>query len=169
MYKECRDYLATKLTEAGVHRPPHTARKRMEQSAESHFAAVLPQGERLEPQGRVVAYKQDGRTLRRKSSYDRVISYSVIIGDYTLEAAEAVYARFLASLAPGIWAGGDYIQIEPQQAIWEEDEDQTTRARVSVTLQVDCTGPVSRDVPLTDLSDYEPDIQAIKEETNGNG
>lgn len=161
MFAASRQYLIEHLQAAGAKRPPYTSLKRLRLCTESAQTAVLFNRETLARSGRKATYQAGDAQHRRQTLYDRTIVWDVIIGDYTAEAAEAVYTAFLSGLGKGFWADGNYIDLAATEADWVEEEDSILHAKVAVKLQISCTGPLCRDVELLPVTEYE--IQPQKE------
>lgn len=98
MYTECQAELIRALREAGCEREPFLTRKRMLQSGESRMSAVLCENDAVERATGKRFFKKDGKSLKRTKLYDRDITFTVVIGDYTQEKAEDTYEKFLCNL-----------------------------------------------------------------------
>lgn len=161
MFSECRTILIDALKIAGCKGEPYTAKKRMEVCAESRISGVLCEGETVERTAEKKRYQVDGQGKRRNKIYRREITYTVIIGEYTLENAEGVYENFLINLPAGIYVDGNYVTMEPADAEWMEEKDHILRAKVVVQLSVVCRGGLYKDSDMLRLQDA--DIEVKKE------
>ena len=84
-----------------------------------------------------------------------------MIGEYTSEAAEAIYEIFLQKLPAGIYVDGNYVSIEPDEAEWMAEKDHILKSKVAVQLLVLCTGGVYMDTDY--LQTDKVDIKIGKE------
>ena len=86
LYKQSKEYLLEKLKEAGLKSKPYTTQKGLEKSQESHIGAVLFESETLLRNGSKTRYRdQEGAQKKRRKVFDRALTFTVIIGDYTDE------------------------------------------------------------------------------------
>lgn len=165
LYAESKAYLLAKLKEAGVKSRPYTAMKRLEKSQESHVSAVIFDKEALSRNGSKKIYRDEqGARKKRRKVFDRNLAFAVIIGDYSDDAVEAIFERFLASLDRGIWVNGDFVPIEAEDAEWADEEDSILKARVAVRVMVTFQGGLYKDTGFGPLTRVE--IEAI-EKNNG--
>ena len=89
LYKQSKEYLLEKLKAAGLKSKPYTTQKGLEKSQESHIGAVLFESETLLRNGSKTRYRdQEGAQKKRRKVFDRALTFTVIIGDYTDEAVE---------------------------------------------------------------------------------
>lgn len=103
LYKQSKEYLLEKLKAAGLKSKPYTTQKGLEKSQESHIGAVLFESETLLRNGSKTRYRdQEGAQKKRRKVFDRALTFTVIIGDYTDEAVESMFGAFLSSLDRGI-------------------------------------------------------------------
>ena len=110
LYKQSKEYLLEKLKAAGLKSKPYTTQKGLEKSQESHIGAVLFESETLLRNGSKTRYRdQEGAQKKRRKVFDRALTFTVIIGDYTDEAVESMFGAFLSSLDRGIYVNGDYV------------------------------------------------------------
>ena len=108
LYKQSKEYLLEKLKEAGLKSKPYTTQKGLEKSQESHIGAVLFESETLLRNGSKTRYRdQEGAQKKRRKVFDRALTFTVIIGDYTDEAVQSMFGAFLSSLNRGIYVNGD--------------------------------------------------------------
>ena len=90
LYSECKQYLIDKLKEAGVKSKPYTTQKALVKSLESHVSAVVFESEKPSRNGSKKLYRdQEGAKKKRRKIFDRPITFTVTIGDYTDDAVEA--------------------------------------------------------------------------------
>lgn len=165
LYAESKAYLIGKLKEAGVKSRPYTAIKRLEKSQESHVSAVIFDREAISRNGSKKRYRdQQGAKKKRRKVFNRDLSFAVIIGDYSDDAVEAMFERFLESLDRGIWVNGNFVPIEAEDAEWADEEDSILKARVAVRVMVTFQGGLYRDTDFGPLTHVE--ISAI-EKNNG--
>lgn len=165
LYAESKAYLIAKLKEAGVKSRPYTAVKRLEKSQESHVSAVIFDKEILSRNGSKKFYRdQQGAKKKRRKVFDRALAFAVIIGDYSDDAVETIFEKFLESLDRGIWVNGNFVSIGIEDAEWADEEDSILRARVAVRVMVIFNGGLYRDTDFGPLTHVE--ISAI-EKNNG--
>lgn len=165
LYAESKAYLIAKLKEAGVRSRPYTAIKRLEKSQESHVSAVIFDKEILSRNGSKKLYRdQQGAKKKRRKVFDRALAFAVIIGDYSDDAVEAIFEKFLEGLDRGIWVNGNFVPIDIEDAEWADEEDSILRARVAVRVMVIFNGGLYRDTDFGPLTHVE--ISAI-EKNNG--
>ena len=97
LYKQSKEYLLEKLKAAGLKSKPYTTQKGLEKSQESHIGAVLFESETLLRNGSKTRYRdQEGAQKKRRKVFDRALTFTVIIGDYTDEAVESMFGAFLS-------------------------------------------------------------------------
>ena len=154
LYKESKEYLLDKLKAAGLKSKPYTTQKALEKSQESHIGAVLFESETLLRNGSKTRYRdQEGAQHKRRKVFDRKLSFTVILGDYTDEAVEAMYEKLLAGLDSGIYINGDYTPIEVEGADWVDKDDSILKAQVAVQIKIRFDGGVYRDTDFAKVSD----------------
>ena len=160
MITECRKILIETLKEAGIRNKPYTSQKYLSLAQESHVGAVLFEKESMQKdlQNRVYT-GEDGR--KRKRVFSRMASFNVVIGEYTVEAAEAIYESFLEHLPAGFYIDRNYVSIEPDEAEWMDEKDHILKSKVAVQLLVLCNGGVYKDTDY--LQTDKVDIQVRKE------
>ena len=84
LYEQSKKYLLEKLKAAGLKSKPYTTQKGLEKSQESHIGAVLFESEALLRNGSKTRYRdQEGAQKKRRKVFDRALTFTVIIGDYT--------------------------------------------------------------------------------------
>ena len=172
LYAQSKQYLIDKLKEAGIKSKPYTTEKALVKSQESHIGAVLFESESISRNGSKTHYKDEqGARKKRRKVFDRELSFSVIIGDYTDEAVEAMFEMFLSSLDRGIDVNGDFVPIEVGAADWVDKDDSILKAQVAVQVQVTFGGGIYKDTDFAKVSDLV--IESVnkdnrKEPTDGN-
>lgn len=135
LYQESKAYLLGKLKEAGLKSKPYTTMKGLEKSQESHIGAVIFDQEAITRNGSKTQYKdQEGARHKRRKVFNRAITFTVTIGDYTDDAVETMFERFLASLDRGIYVNGDFVPIEVDGADWVNKDDSTRTRRSPSSL-----------------------------------
>ena len=169
MYAESKQYLIQKLKEAGLKSNPYTSEKALEKSQESHVGAVLFENESFLRNGSKTLYKdQEGTQKKRRKVFDRTLTFTAALGDYSDEAVEGMFEKFLASLDKGIYVNGDYVPIEVEGADWVDKDDSILKAKVAVQVKVSFSGGVYKDTDFAKLSELEIESVERKEPTDGN-
>ena len=171
LYQESKAYLLVKLKEAGLKSKPYTTMKGLEKSQESHIGAVIFDQEAITRNGSKTLYKdQEGARHKRRKVFNRAITFTVTIGDYTDDAVETMFEQFLASLDRGIYVNGDFVPIEVDGADWVNKDDSILKAQVAVQVAVTFNGGLYRDTdfaPLTKVENTGIEKKHGKEPTNG--
>ena len=145
LYKQSKEYLLEKLKAAGLKSKPYTTQKGLEKSQESHIGAVLFESETLLRNGSKTRYRdQEGAQKKRRKVFDRALTFTVIIGDYTDEAVESMFGAFLSSLDRSIYVNGDYVPIEVEGADWVDKDDSILKAQVAVQIRIRFDGGLYR-------------------------
>lgn len=163
LYQESKAYLLGKLREAGLKSKPYTTMKGLEKSQESHIGAVIFDQEAITRNGSKTQYKdQEGARHKRRKIFNRAITFTVTIGDYTDDAVETMFERFLASLDRGIYVNGDFVPIEVEGADWVNKDDSILKAQVAVQIAVTFNGGLYRDTDFAPLTKVE--ITGIEKE-----
>ena len=95
----------------------------------------------------------------------------MIIGDYTEDAAEAMFERFLSGLGSGIMVDGNFVPLEVEGADWVDSDDSILKAKVAVQIKVRFDGGIYRDTDFAKLTELE--VESVtknnrKEPTDGN-
>lgn len=153
LYAQCRQYLIDKLKEAGVKTRIYTTQKLLEKCMESHVGAVLFQSETYSRNGSKTYFKdEEGARHKRRKLFDRDLTFSAIIGEYSDDAAEALFEKFIGLLDAGIYVDGSYVPIELADADWVDEEDSVLRAKVAVELTVVFHGGVYRDTGMAPVT-----------------
>lgn len=171
LYEESKQYLVEKLKTAGLKSKPYTTLKALEKSQESHIGAVLFESETISRNGSKTHYRdQEGAQKKRRKVFDRTLAFTVTIGDYTDEAVESMFERFLGSLDRGIYVNGDFVPIEAEGADWVDKDDSILKAQVAVQVKIVFNGGVYQDTDFAKVSDIKIESVAKnngKEPTDG--
>lgn len=171
LYAESKAYLLAKLKEAGLKSKPYTTIKGLEKSQESHVGAVIFEKEAISRNGSKKLYKdQEGAQKKRRKVFNRNLTFTVTIGDYTDDAVETMFEKFLASLDRGIWVNGDFVPLEAEGADWVNKDDSILKAQVAVQVAITFEGGLYRDTDFGPLTRVEIEgIEKItgKEPTHG--
>jgi len=156
LYAESKAYLLAKLKEAGLKSKPYTTIKGLEKSQESHVGAVIFEKEAISRNGSKKLYKdQEGAQKKRRKVFDRKLTFTVTIGDYTDDAVETMFEKFLASLDRGIWVDGDFVPIEAEGADWVNKDDSILKAQVAVQVAITFEGGLYKDTGFAPLTHIE--------------
>lgn len=165
LYTESKAYLLVKLKEAGLKTKPYTTIKGLEKSQESHVGAVIFEKEAISRNGSKKLYRdQEGAKKKRRKIFDRKLTFTVTIGDYTDDAVETMYEKFLASLDRGIWVNGDFVPLEAEGADWVNKDDSILKAQVAVQVAITFEGGLYKDTGFAPLTHIE--IETV-EKING--
>lgn len=165
LYTQSKQYLIDKLKEAGIKSKPYTTEKALAKSQESHIGAVLFESESISRNGSKTHYKDEqGAQKKRRKVFDRELSFSVIIGDYTDEAVEIMFEKFLSSLNRGIYVNGDFVPIEVGTADWVDKDDSILKAQVAAQVSITFGGGIYRDTDFAKVS--EINVESV---TKNNG
>jgi len=169
MYAESKRYLLDKLKAAGLKSNPYTSEKTLEKSMESHLGAVIFESETILRNGSKTYFKdEEGAQKKRRRVFDRKLMFNVIIGDYSDEAAEALFEAFLSSLDKGIYINGNYVPITVEDAAWVDKDDTLLKAKVAVQINISFDGGLYKDTGFTKVSDVEIESVERTESINGN-
>jgi len=77
----------------------------------------------------------------------------VIIGDYTEDAVESMFERFLSGIGSGITVDGNFVPIEVEAADWVDSDDSILKAKVAVQIKIRFDGGVYRDTDFAKVSE----------------
>lgn len=166
MYAESKQYLIQKLKEAGLRSNPYTSEKTLEKSQESHVGAVLFESETILRNGSKTLYKdQQGAQKKRRKVFDRSLTFTVVLGDYSDEAVEGMFEKLLACLDKGIYVNGNFVPIEVGDADWVNKDDSILKAKVAVQVKISFAGGVYKDTNFAKLSDIEVESVIMGKET----
>ena len=161
LYSACKQYLLAKLKGTGLKSNPYTTQKALTQSLESHVGAVLFYSETYSRNGSKKRFiGQEGAKHKRRKVFDRTLSFTVTIGDYTDEAVEVLFETFIASLDAGIYVDGNFVPIEVEEADWVDSDDSLLKAKVAVQVKINFQGGVYRDTGFAPVS--EVDISSVE-------
>lgn len=164
LYAESKAYLLAKLKEAGLKSKPYTTIKGLEKSQESHVGAVIFEKEVISRNGSKKLYKdQEGAQKKRRKVFNRNLTFTVTIGDYTDDAVEAMFEKFLESLDPGIWVNGNFTPLEVEGADWVNKDDSILKAQVAVQVAITFEGGLYKDTGFAPLTHVE--IEAVEKIT----
>ena len=156
LYSACKQYLLAKLKGTGLKSNPYTTQKALTKSLESHVGAVLFYSETYSRNGSKKRFiGQEGAKHKRRKVFDRTLSFTVTIGDYTDEAVEVLFETFIASLDAGI-----FVPIEVEEADWVDSDDSLLKAKVAVQVKINFQGGVYRDTGFAPVS--EVDISSVE-------
>lgn len=168
MFTECKKYLLEKLIGAGLKTKPYTSEKALEKSMESHIGAVLFESDSFVRNGSKTLYRdQLGAQKKRRKVFDRKLAFTVIIGEYTEEAVEQMFEKFLGSLDNGIDINGNFVPIEPEGADWVDKDDSILKAKVAVQVKINFDGGLYKDTDFAKLAELEIESVERKEPTDG--
>lgn len=145
MFTECRDTLKDCLMQISAAKNVHTSQKLLKASNESRVFAVLFENDGLEKSGDKRIYTDTGGKHKRRKKFSRSLTFSVVIGEYTIEKVQELYDKFLERIPEGIYVCGNYVEIEPVTADWMDNEDTIIRAKCAVEIKVVCKGGVYKD------------------------
>lgn len=173
LYAACKQYLIEKLKQAGVQTRIYTTHKALEKCVESHVGAVLFEREDCARNGSKKRFRdEEGAKHKRRRVYDRSLTFSTVIGEYTDDAAEEIFERFLASLDAGLYVDGNFVEITVEGSDWVDAGDSLLRAKVAVQTAVTFHGGLYRDTsyaPLRHVEVKEVERNMMrKEPANGN-
>lgn len=164
LYVESKTYLLGKLKEAGLKSKPYTTQKSLEKSQESHIGAVLFEREAYTRNGSKKRFRdEEGAKHKRRKVFDRALTFTVIIGDYTDDSVEAIFEQFISGLDSGIYVDGNFVPIEVEGADWVDKDDSILKAQVAVQVSITFNGGIYKDTDFGPLSHVE--IEAVKKTT----
>lgn len=155
MYGKCREYLIEHLKTAGIKTNPYTTMAALSKSMESHIGAVLFENETLLRNGSKTTYVESELRKKRRKVFDRKLSFTVTIGEYTDEAVEEIYEKFLSGLDQGINIDGNYVPIEVEEAEWIDKDDSILKSKLAVQVKITFDGGIYRDTDFAKLSELE--------------
>ena len=155
MFIECRDALKKCLMRISAAKNIHTSQKLLKAANESRVFAVLFENDGLEKSGDKRIYTDTGGKHKRRKKFSRNLTFSVVIGEYTMEKVQELYDKFLEDIPEGIYVCGNYVQIEPMTADWMDNEDTIIRAKCAVEIKVVCKGGVYKDTDFAKADNVE--------------
>lgn len=166
MFLQCRKEMKDSLIRAGMKAGQiYTSKKKLSLCRESRVGAVLFEEDALARNKEKRIYMSEGLKHKRRKKYNRDVSFSVVIGEYDMEALEALYNLFLSALPDGIWVDGNWVDIEPTEADWMEDEDTILKSKCAVQIKIICRGGIYTDTDFAPAGDV--DIMVKKEKDDG--
>lgn len=155
MYTECRDALKECLKQCGATGNIHTSSKKLKLSGESRVFAVLFEDDSLSKNRSKRVYMDSAGKHKRRQKFDRSLTFSVVIGEYSIEKVQELYDGFLENIPDGIYVDGNYVYIEPTVADWMDDEDTIIRAKCAVQVKVVCRGGIYKDTDYAKADDVD--------------
>ena len=171
LYTEAKQYLLNKLKAAGLKSNPYTTQKSLEKSQESHIGAVLFEREAYARNGSKKRFRnEEGAKHKRRKVFDRALTFTVIIGDYTDDSVETLFEQFISGLDSGIYVDGNFVPIEVEGADWVDKDDSILKAQVAVQVSITFNGGIYKDTDFGPLSHVEVvEVEQIngKENTDG--
>lgn len=170
MYAQCKQYLLTKLKDAGLRSTPYTSMKALEKSQESHLGAVLFENEAYLRNGSKTRYSdQTGATVKRRKVFDRNLTFTVTIGEYTDDKAEEILSQFLAVIDKGLYIDGNFTPIEIDGTDWVDKDDSILKSKVAVQVKITFYGGVYKETHFAKLKELEIEsVDNKKEQDDGN-
>ena len=168
MYSECKSYLVGLLKTAGIKTKPYTSMAALGKSMESHLGAVIFENEALSRNGSKKQFTDDGARKKRKKVFDRNLTFTVTIGEYSDDAVEEIYENFLAGLDQGIYVKGSYVPIEVEDADWVDKDDSILKSKVAVQVKVTFDGGVYKDTSFAKIGEIEIASVEREEPIDGN-
>ncbi|MEF2965666.1 SON protein [Paenibacillus sp. M1] len=169
MIAECKEYLISKLKQAGIKSEVRTSMKSLKAYQDSHVGAVIPEGDVFARASSKKAYfAEDGSKHKRRKLYDRTMTFTVVIGEYDQEKCDRIFSSFMASLDTGIYIDGNYTAIEVEEADWVDKDDSIIAAKIAVQLKVKFLGGIYKDTDFAPVTDYNvQSIEQVKEDVHG--
>ncbi len=171
LYTEAKQYLLNMLKTAGLKSKPYTTQKSLERSQESHIGAVLFEREAYARNGSKKRFRdEEGAKHKRRKVFDRDLTFTVIIGDYTDDSVEALFESFISGLDSGIYVDGNFVPIEVKEADWVDKDDSILKAQVAVQVSIAFHGGIYKDTdfgPLTHIEVVEIERINGEEKTDG--
>lgn len=162
MYTECQQYLMDVVLAAGG-RQPFTSMKKLKMATDSRVSAVLCESDIVEKDKQKRIYTDQSGRHRRTKKYRREITFTVVLGDYSQEEAEAAYDKLLGTLEDGIYVDGNWVEIEPSRAEWVFTEDSILRAKCAVQLVIKFTGGIYVDTDFAKIGSVSVNAEKRKE------
>ena len=153
MYNECKTYLIEHLKAAGIKTNICTTMSKLTKCMESHVGAVIFEEENLNRNGSKTHFIEEGARKKRRKVFDRSLSFTVVIGEYTDEAVEEIYETFLSGLDTGIYINGNYVPIEADRAEWVDKDDSILKANLAVQVKITFGGGIYKDTDFAKLSE----------------
>lgn len=171
LYSTSKRYLLEKLKEVGF-QSPYTTQKALLKSYDSHVGAVLFESETYARNGSKKQFRdEEGARHKRRKVFDRMITFKVLIGDYTDDAVETMLEAFIKSLDTGIYDEGNFVPLEVNGVEWLDIDDSILKAKVAAQIKIDFNGGIYKDsgfTPLTAVKILSAEMDNGKEPANGN-
>jgi len=162
MYSECKAYLIEHLKAAGIKTEPYTSMAKLTKSMESHLGAVIFETETVSRNGSKKQFTEDGARKKRKRVFDRNLTFTVTIGEYTDDAVETIYEAFLAGLDQGIPINGNFIPINVDDADWVDKDDSLLKSKIAVQVKVTFEGGVYKDTGFAKISEIKESVERME-------
>ncbi len=155
MFIEIREALKSCLVQCGAKSNIYTSEKRLRVCNESRVFAILSESDGLAKNKTKRIYTDINGKHKRRKRFDRDLTFSIVIGEYSMEKVQEIYDQFLEEIPDGIYVKGNYVEIEPIAADWIDDEDTIIRAKCAVQIKVVCKGGVYKDTDFAKINDIE--------------
>lgn len=154
MISEIQQYLKSLLLAIGYSEARIYLRKEdLLNSQDSRQAGCFPYEEELERISKKVIYVKDDQKIKRKQIFKRIIKFNVIIGEYKLAEAEALYMQFLSLIAEYINLDENAIPIRLSKAEWIEKDDEVLKAKFAMHLILEFDTGIYKESPYEVLND----------------
>lgn len=134
-------------------------------SQDSRQAGCWPYEEELERTSKCVAYVKDGQKVKRKQVFKRIIKFNIVIGEYKLAEAEALYMKFLSMIDEYINIDENAVPIRLAKAEWIDKSDEILKAKFAMHMILEFDTGIYKESNYSALNDLN--IEVRKEE-NGN-
>lgn len=166
MISEIQQYLKSILLAIGYSEARIYLRKEdLLNSQDSRQAGCWPYEEELERMSKRVAYVKDGQKIKRKQVFKRVIKFNVILGEYKLAEAEALYMQFLSVIDEYINIDENAVPIHLAKAEWIDKSDEILKAKFAMHMILEFYTGIYKESLYETLDDLTIEIG---KETNGN-
>lgn len=147
-----KNYLISKLKEAGIKSQVYTSMKKLKQSNEIHIAAVLIDGETFIRSGSKRKYDQEGQRKRRIKLYDKTTKVKVVIADSDEVKVNKILENFLIKIGKGFEDNSNWIELTVGDADWVEEGDSILKAKIAVQLELTFIGGIYEDRDIKPMS-----------------
>lgn len=166
MISEIQQYLKNLLLSIGYSEARIYLRKEdLLNSQDSRQAGCWPYEEELERTNKKTAYVKDGQKIKRKQVFKRIIKFNVILGEYKLAEAEALFMQFLAKIDEYINIDENAVPIRLAKAEWIDKSDEILKAKFAMHLILEFDTGIYKESGYEALNGLN--IEVRKEE-NGN-
>ncbi|GAA6428450.1 hypothetical protein [Dielma fastidiosa] len=166
MISEIQQYLKNLLLSIGYSEARIYLRKEdLLNSQDSRQAGCWPYEEELERISKRVTYTKDGQKVKRKQVFKRVIKFNIVLGEYKLAEAEALYIQFLSLIDEYINIDENAVPIRLAKAEWIDKSDEILKAKFAMHLILEFDTGIYKESGYAALNDLN--IEVRKEE-NGN-